>query len=181
VDVAAWKDLSTSEGGLHDVTSWSQQVGELGITSDLKVVVYGDRVTDAARIWWLLKYVGVKHVMILDGGWQLWTDADGAQEEDVHQVAQVEFKPSFQENRLEEIDSLKDLVRIGTAQIIDTRSKEEFTGEVVRGDRGGHIQDATHLDWADLVADDGRFKSKDELLKLFVEQGISPNQSAVCY
>ena len=70
VDVGDWKNLATADNGLHDARGWAAKLGPLGITSKTHVVVYGGRLTDTARIWWLLKYLGVKNASLLNGSWE---------------------------------------------------------------------------------------------------------------
>jgi len=146
------------------------------------VVVYGSSLSDAARVWWTLKYLGVQKVTILDGGWQLWTKEKRATETDVLMYKGMKkFEPKFQADRLEEIDSLKKNVQAGKVTVVDTRTADEFTGKEVRGKRGGHIPDAKHLEWKEMLAEDGRFKSPEKLRELFKQRGIQPDQTAVCY
>jgi thiosulfate/3-mercaptopyruvate sulfurtransferase len=60
VDVGGWKTLATADRGLHAAKGWAEKLGSLGITPKSHVVVYGGRLTNSARIWWLLKYACVK-------------------------------------------------------------------------------------------------------------------------
>ena len=70
VDVGKWTALAHSEGGFENARAWSDEVGKLGIDGKTAVVVYGSSLTSTARVWWTLKYLGVKEVLVLDGGWQ---------------------------------------------------------------------------------------------------------------
>lgn len=172
VDVAEWKALVASPNGLHDTTRWAKTIGELGLeTKDAHVVVYGDKHSNTARVWWLLKYVGVSNVSILDGGWPYWVKTGGATETTVSTVSATPFEPNFQQERLAEIDPLKK--SLGSVTVVDTRSSEEFAA--------GHIATATRLEWKTLIADDGRFKTKAELRQIFRESNILPADMAVCY
>lgn len=56
------------------------RAGELGITPDTTVVVYSNDLVFAARLWWLLKYLGVTDVRMLNGGYAAWTGAGYAGE-----------------------------------------------------------------------------------------------------
>jgi thiosulfate/3-mercaptopyruvate sulfurtransferase len=94
-------------------------------------------------------------------------------------VEAVKFEPKFQADRLEEIDALKKGVGSGAVTVVDTRSRDEFTGKDIRGKRGGHIPGAKHLEWKELLAEDGRFKSPEQLRALFRQRGIVPEQTAV--
>ena len=71
VDHDAWK---AAFGDGRDAKGWSERIGKLGIGSDSKVGVYDDLgQKNAGRIWWLLRYWGVNHVRLLNGGWKAWT------------------------------------------------------------------------------------------------------------
>jgi thiosulfate/3-mercaptopyruvate sulfurtransferase len=179
VDVKGWQDLGKKEGGFHDAKTWGDKVGRLGIGHDSRIVVYGSNLTDTARVWWTLKYLGLREVAILDGGWRLWVAEKQPADTASPKIEAVKFEPKFQAERLEEIDSLKKSVRSGKVTVVDARSADEFTGKDVRGKRGGRIPGAKNLEWKELLADDGRFKSPERLRELFRKRGIEPEQTAV--
>jgi thiosulfate/3-mercaptopyruvate sulfurtransferase len=179
VDVKAWQELGKKVRGFQDAKAWGAKVGQLGVGHDAQVVVYGSTLTDTARIWWTLKYLGHPNVAILDGGWELWAKEKRPTDAAVPTIEAVKFEPKFQADRLEEIESLKKSIKAGKATVVDARSKDEFTGKEVRGKRGGHIPGAKHLEWKELLAEDGRFKTPDQLRELFRQQGIHPDQNAV--
>lgn len=173
VDVGDWKNLAVAENGLHDAKGWGAKVSALGITGGSQVVVYGSKVSDAARIWWLLKYVGVKNASLLNGGWEWWTKKDRPVEKSTPQLKVTEFSPKFQSDRLAEIDSVKTSLKSDQVKVVDTRSDSEFAG--------GRIPNSVHLEWKHLLAEDGRFKTPAQLKELFRKQGILPAETAVCY
>ncbi|HEY7425094.1 MAG TPA: rhodanese-like domain-containing protein [Gemmataceae bacterium] len=179
VDVKSWQDLGKKDGGFHDAHPWGEKVGQLGLSHDSQVIVYGSALTDTARIWWTLKYLGLQNVALLDGGWALWSKERRPSETSSPVVEARKFEPKFQADRLEEIDSMKKAVRSGAVTVVDTRSRDEFTGQEVRGKRGGHIPGAKHLEWKELLAEDGRLKSPEQLRALFRRRGIEPEQTAV--
>jgi len=173
VEVGDWKNLSTADGGLRDTKGWTDKVSPLGLRKEMHVVVYGSKLSDTARIWWLLKYVGVKNASILNGGWECWMKKERPTETSMPNISATEFKPDFQADRLEEIDSLKRLLNSPTVKFVDTRSIGEFSD--------GRIPGSAHLEWKELVAEDGRFKTKTQLQQLFRKRGIVPSETAVCY
>jgi thiosulfate/3-mercaptopyruvate sulfurtransferase len=181
VDVASWQDLGKRQGGFRDAKAWGEKVGSLGVGRDSQVVVYGEALPNAGRIWWTLKYVGVPNVALLNGGWELWTNEDRPTATEVIEVARTDFEPRFDADRLEEIESLKSSLVTGKIKVVDTRSREEFTGADVRGKRGGHIPGAIHLEWKELLAKDGRFKTPEQLRELFRSRGILSDATAACY
>jgi thiosulfate/3-mercaptopyruvate sulfurtransferase len=173
VDAGDWRTLATADGGLHDAKGWSEKLGSLGITSKSHVVVYGGQLTDSARIWWLLKYVGVGDVSLLNGGFEPWAKHDRPTETSPPKIAATEFTPKFQADRLAEIDTLKKSLKSDKLKVVDTRSDDEFAN--------GRIPNAAHLEWKELLAEDGRFKTTMQLQELFRKRGIMLDETAVCY
>lgn len=173
VDIGVWKGLATSPNGLNDSANWSKLVGEIGVTSTSHVVVYGDNISNSARIWWLLKYVGVKNVALLDGGWDHWTKANLRVEPKTPTVAATEFVVEFQTDRVADLDEVNASHTSDEFHVVDTRSDGEF--------KAGRVPKSTHLEWTHLIADDGRFKSRKQLDALFREYRIEPEQTTVCY
>lgn len=182
VDVSRWRSLALSEGGLRDAQAWSEILGSLGIDPLTNVVVYSDRPTDATRIWWTLKYVGLENAAVLDGGWSYWTESGGEQSRAAVEVEPADFQPEFQPGRLAEIDDLKQsLEREGELTVVDARSQQEFEGTGGPGARLGRIPGAVHLEWKELLRPDGRFKSKDELQAIFEQRNVDRQKRAVTY
>jgi thiosulfate/3-mercaptopyruvate sulfurtransferase len=179
VDVKGWQDLGRKDGGFRDARAWGEKVGRLGVGRDSRVVVYGSALPDTARVWWTLKYLGVEDVAILDGGWGLWSKEKRPSETAATAVEAVKYEPKFQADRLEEMDALKKAVGSGAVTVVDTRSRAEYTGKEVRGSRGGHIPGAKHLEWKELLAEDGRLRSPEQLRALFRRRGIEPDRTAV--
>jgi len=179
VEVKSWQEQGRKPGGFRDAAAWASLVGALGITQQSRVVVYGDQLPETARVWWLLKYLGLKEVVILDGGWAAWQKAGLPTSNRLVQPVATTFKPDFQADRLEEIDSLKNAVATGNPRVMDARSSDEFTGKDNRGKRGGHIPGSTHLEWKELLDQDGRFLAAPALRDLFKRKGITPEDTLI--
>ena len=163
--------------------NWAKLIGVLGIDTDASVVVYDDnRTKDAARIWWILRYWGIKNVRLLNGGWAAWRATDGAvaKEEPVIPVRTGKLVP--QAARLASKGSVLELLKGQDSQIIDARSTQEFCGEAVTAKRNGSMPGAKHLDWSEVIdLKTQKFKTSEELTKLFREAGIDPSRPAVTH
>jgi thiosulfate/3-mercaptopyruvate sulfurtransferase len=177
VDHDAWND-SFDDGG--DVAGWSERIGDLGIGVDSKVVVY-DQVpsTRGARVWWILRYWGLDHVRMLNGGWRNWTALDLPTTSDQAEcISPVEFRAMPRTARLIQIDQILDSLADHTLQVVDARAEDEFCGVDLKENlRGGAIPKARHLTWTDLLdPETDRFKSPAELQRLFDDAGIDLNR-----
>jgi thiosulfate/3-mercaptopyruvate sulfurtransferase len=173
VDVEAWK-AAFGEG--TDVAGWSKRIGDLGIGRDSSVVVYDDLAAkDAARIWWTLRYWGLKDARLLNGGWKAWTAEELPTSAEPPEPAKpVVFQGKPRAKRLVTKGQMLDLLNGERLQILDVRSDDEFCGvDKKENKRAGAIPGAKHLEWSNLIdkATD-RFKSPEELRRLFQDAGI---------
>jgi thiosulfate/3-mercaptopyruvate sulfurtransferase len=180
VDHEAWAKAFNAG---QDAETWAKLIGGLGINADTPVIVYDvNRAKDAARIWWILRYWGVKDVRLLNGGWTAWRAADGAVARGETAVAARSVKLTPEAARLSSKGQLLESLREGSGQVIDARSTQEFCGEAVTAKRNGSIPGAKHFEWSDVIdAKTQKFKSAEELTKLFREAGIDPDRPAVTY
>ena len=179
IDLADWKSASLSPDGLDSAVHWSERIGSLGITTDSEVVVYGQSPTNAARAWWILKYVGVEQVAMLDGGWTAWLESSAATDDMPPVIASVEFTPRFQSDRLARIQQLAS--EESNSTIIDTRSDGEFNGTDGPGERRGHIPGAVQIEWSEFMTEDGRFRTSAEIQAMLVERGVEPGSQQVVH
>jgi thiosulfate/3-mercaptopyruvate sulfurtransferase len=175
---ARWVDHAEWAKGFadgKDAAGWSKRIGALGIAADTRVVVYDDnRSKDAARIWWVLRYWGVKDVRLLNGGWVGWTAGKHPTETAEPRVAVVPFTAVAAPDRLATKDDLLKSLSDGKLQIIDARSEKEFCGiDALTNKRAGAIPGAKQLEWIDLIDNDThRFKPPADLAKLFDAAGV---------
>jgi thiosulfate/3-mercaptopyruvate sulfurtransferase len=183
---AIWLDAVTWERAFkdgQDAKGWAERIGALGVSADTPVVVYDNNLSkDAARMWWILRYWGVRDVRLLNGGWRAWKAAGGRVEEREHAPLVIEAKLSPDRERLGTKEQVKKWVEGKAGQILDARSTGEYCGEADTAKRNGAIPGAKHLEWSDtLDKKTGRFKSAAELGKMFREAGINPARPTTTY
>lgn len=181
VDISAWG--KAFEKG-QDKGEWSKRIGGMGIDASTPVVVYGDaKKPEVARLWWLLRYWGVKDVRLLNGGWQAWRAAKGEEETTENKPTAVAAKLTPQEERLATKEQLlKGLKSGGLGQVLDARSEKEYCGDDDRAKRSGTVPGSKHLEWVQLLdPKTGRFKSAAQITKLFASAGIDPKKPATTF
>jgi thiosulfate/3-mercaptopyruvate sulfurtransferase len=68
--------------------------------------------------------------------------------------------------------------------LVDVRSPAEYSGEIIAppgmaetAQRAGHIPGAANIPWSKAVAEDGTYRPKEELIKLYGDQGIVANDA----
>ncbi len=131
-----------------------------GVSSDTQVVAYDAHGgMFAARLWWLLRWLGHPAVAVLDGGVAAWQAAGQALSTDTPTPSPGNFaeRPSL----VPQVDADTVLANIGsgTRTVIDARAADRFRGENETMDPvGGHIPGAKNRFFKDNLAADGRFK-----------------------
>jgi thiosulfate/3-mercaptopyruvate sulfurtransferase len=181
VDAADWAKAFAER---QDEDPWAVRVAYVGLTANARVLIYDDnQARDAARIWFILHYLGLNDVRLLNGGMAAWKANKGkvtAEDPGVAVPQLVELK--IQAARLTTKDELLKLLKDKPPQIIDARSTGEYCGTQETAKRNGAIPGAKHLEWSDTIdKKTGRFKSADELTKLFKDAGIDPSKPAITY
>ena len=168
------RDLSTRPTGrngrhpLPERTDFAATAGvRLGITPATQVVVY-DRQQSmfAARLWWMLRWLGHAPVAVLDGGFAAWQAIGGAVESGpVTPHAQPAYPIGHLPSPLAPtIDAASLQAQLGRLALIDARAPERFRGDVEPLDaQAGHIPGACNRFFKDNLALDGRFKPADVL------------------
>lgn len=182
VDAPVW---TKAFGDGKDAKAWSKRIGDLGIGPDSKVVVYdGGIVGDAARMWWILRYWGVRDARLLNGGWPAWKKAGSPLETSKPKPPKAaKFVAVPETIRLATKTQLLDSLKQHSLQIVDARSPEEFCGvDKRKNKRGGAIPGAKNLDWVNLLDKDSRrFKSAPELRKIFADAHIDLDQPTAAH
>src|SRR4029079_19577545 len=104
-----------------------KRIGMLGIAADAKVIVYDDASSrDAARVWWILRYWGVRDVRLLNGGYGGWEAGKHPEETAAAAPERVRFVAKADTARLATREQLLKALDGGKLQIVDARSEKEF-------------------------------------------------------
>lgn len=149
-------------------------MGRLGIGDGIYVVVYDHKGGQfATRLWWALGYYGHDRAAVLDGGWATWTAEGRPTSTAPAHPAPATFTPRPRPERRATVDEMLAHSERGDATIVDARDREQYTGELARGEKGGHIPGARNLHSARLFNPDGTWKSDEELRRVLHEAGLS--------
>jgi thiosulfate/3-mercaptopyruvate sulfurtransferase len=153
-------------GGRHplpDLPTLAAKLSKMGITEQTLVVAYDNsRFAFAARLWWLLKYMGHDRTAVLNGGFS------------AHQAAGL---PMTQEISSEQsglfVLSLRPALAVDRAgvqqrqphvKLVDAREGERYRGEREPIDPvAGHIPGAMNYPWQQVTNEDGKMRSPQDL------------------
>jgi thiosulfate/3-mercaptopyruvate sulfurtransferase len=179
VDAAA---LSKAFSADTNDEGWAKRLGKLGVNIDSPVVVYGDDWREAARLWFILRYWGVKDVKLLNGGWTAWKAEKRHVSTQRENPKPVKGKVSPAANRVATKNQMLDLLKEKSALILDVRSKDEFCGDAGTARKKGSIPGAVHLEWIDFVnRDTQKLKSAGEIAPMLERAGITRSKPVVTY
>lgn len=162
---------------------------DYGITADTTVVLYGGDPVAAYRVAAILKYMGVKDVRVLNGGYAAWTTAGYEQETKANEKAPVaSFGAKVPVNRGYIVDPPEAKAILADkkgSKLVDIRSWDEFTGKIsgysyitAKGRPAGSVWGH---DLADFRNIDLTMRNGAEIAAMWKEWGITPEQRVAFY
>jgi thiosulfate/3-mercaptopyruvate sulfurtransferase len=173
------RDLSAPVGphtGRHPLPApeaFAARMGGFGIGKHTQVVAYDEaNGSFAARLWWMLRWLGHPNVAVLDGGLKAWTAAGGElQSGDVDRQEAPHAHPHGELHPLQpdaggvvSTDDLQQALRKPGTLLIDARGKERYTGQAEPIDSAaGHIPGALNHPFTANLDADNRFLPAAEL------------------
>ncbi len=189
---ATWHEFSdpkaVAKGLLHPDTSLlERKIRELGVNNDSDIVIYSnpfDNWGDEGRMFWMLQYLGLTNLKILDGGWVKWVAEERPYEHGTASPKSGDFRASPVTELIMMKDELKQLVKRPHPEslIADARSLEEYAGkEVVGIPRPGHIPSAISVPWNTFLKPDATLKDFDEIKTSLQEKGLNDTMEVICY
>ena len=182
VDIQRAEEIAARPGGLTDRDAWLDWIAPLGLYPGVRVqIMDGARQLDAARVWFLLRYLGVEPVGLINGNFPLWKAQRREMTREVSERPDLTFPVDFQRDRLATRDDVLNSLQSNDAQIIDARSIEEWAGTKMRSKRGGHIPTACRIEWSDLVDQEGKFLPRAKLQTRFNQAGLRPGEPVITH
>jgi thiosulfate/3-mercaptopyruvate sulfurtransferase len=169
------EDLSAPKSGrngrhpLPDPERFARRVGELGISNSSQVVAYdASGGYYAARMWWMLRWLGHESAAVLDGGWDAWRKAPHPITDQIPVIKAARFTVRLRSDVAYESAAI--VANLGTsgALLLDARSPDRYRGENETLDPvAGHIPGAANRFFKLNLDADGGFKPPSALREEF--------------
>jgi thiosulfate/3-mercaptopyruvate sulfurtransferase len=182
------RDLSgtlTPMSGRHPLPGHlhlAETFGRLGIGNDSQVVAYDEsNGAYAARLWWLLRWLGHTRVAVLNGGLRAWQAAGLPVESGDVAATPRTFRPTVRPGAWVSTAELETELPAGRLALVDARAADRFAGRNETLDPvAGHVPGARNHPFAGNLDADGRFLPAEELRKRWLAtlRGESPARTA---
>ncbi len=174
------KKLQNPQGRLLPAEEMAEVFGAAGLDDDLVPVLYdGSDGRNAAMHAWILEYLGRRDVHVMEQLYDRWKEEG---REVLYRPVPTESRSFTPRIELSIRASLDDAASPGAAKLLDTRSVEEYRGEVEMDLRPGHIPGAAHLTWTELSGRDGNMRiDEGQVEEALSSIGISRGDSIIAY
>lgn len=174
---------STGRHPLPDAGVLQARLRRAGLNKTDQVVVYdAGPGLFAARVWWLLRWLGHTQVRVLDGGFKAWVEAGlPISQETPRPVPEGNFTGEPDNRKLMAAADILQRLDDASLQLLDARAPARFSGELEPIDPvAGHIPGAANLPCADNTGADGRWLTPEHLAARF-EPWLEPGTELVSY
>ena len=161
-------ELSNAESplqfGMPSPEAFAAAMGALGVGDDTRVVIYDNMGSSwAARVWWMLRWIGFDRAALLDGGLNAWTAAGG----------ELSTKPVLRSARTLTVNLRPELIADqeevrasidnDAVNLVDSLPEIHYRGEWTMYDQPGHIPGAVNVPVTSLFDEAGQFRTDEEL------------------
>ncbi|HSF17485.1 MAG TPA: sulfurtransferase [Vicinamibacteria bacterium] len=181
------RDLSAPPSGtngrhpLPSIVKMTDRFSQWGIDEAVRVIVYdtaGGQI--AARLWWMLRFLGHDAVSVLDGGLAAYEASGGPLARNHERRSPRRFEPRVREAMRIDVDALRKTLE--NHLLLDARAPERFRGDAEPLDPvAGHIPGARNLPSSTNLDERGRFLPEQELRKRFSAVIEGGGDSVVSY
>jgi len=158
---------------LPDREAFAAALAVLGANRDTQIVAYDNAGgMYAARLWWLLRWIGHDAVAVLDGGIGAWKAAGQAlSTEPPAPRAPGDLAARAGRQRTLTYAEMREALKSGGHVVLDARAPDRYRGENETLDKvGGHIPGARNRFFRDNLGADGRFLPPEQLRRAFTER-----------
>jgi len=182
-----WRGPAGNPGELPAIGQLTELLRSLGLTPATHAVVVssGSDATDfgaAARVYWTLKYLGLKELSLLNGGVKAWGDAKLPQDKAVAQVAPSGYTPQPDASLIATREEVLQDVNSHSTVLVDSRPKDFFRGESRHpaSKVPGTVQGAINVEYSRFFADEKSGILRPEKVQE-AASAVDPKKDAVAF
>ena len=145
-DLSAPKTGRNGRHPLPDPDWFARRIGALGVGNGSQVVAYdASGGYYAARLWWMLRWVGHQAAAVLDGGWDAWLKAVHPVTDRLPAITAARFTARVQNKAVLDAGSILESRGRPGPLLLDARAPNRYRGENETLDPvAGHIPGAVN-------------------------------------
>ncbi|MFN0315373.1 MAG: sulfurtransferase [Burkholderiales bacterium] len=160
------KNLSgpkTGKNGRHPLPepqSFARWLGDMGASNDSQIIGYDSTGgTYAARLWWMVRWLGHQRVAVLDGGWDAWVRSGFSVTHEKPSPRSAAFHMQLRKDASVDANFIVRDLESQTYHVLDARANDRFHGKNETIDPiGGHIPGAANRFFKENLDAQSRFK-----------------------
>lgn len=166
-------------GACPEISTLCAVMAYLGIDNSKKVVLYDDEGGGwAGRMAWSMDLLGLNNWQYLNGGIVPWIKDGFPTESTVNQPNSIEVNSVVEPCSMTRIlaDEIINSLENSDFAIWDARSPGEYSGDIIRSSRGGHIPGAINLEWTQLMDRDNNLRIRKDAQQILDDLGLSKDK-----
>ena len=149
-------------------------VNSLGIDDETPVVVYDDTFGAlASRVAWTLEWIGHSDVTLLETTYSKWKSLGLENDSNIPEISNKEHSLNLQSDILATSDYLESAKTRDDVILIDNRERLNYLEQ--------HIPGAVSLPYRTLASNDKILRSKEDMVRLLDNRGISADSEIITY
>tara|TARA_B110000971_G_C19938420_1_gene467542 strand:+ start:189 stop:1025 length:837 start_codon:yes stop_codon:yes gene_type:complete len=170
-------------GKLPEMEQLENIIRYLGISAHSHVVIYDDEGGGwAGRFAWTLDLLGYHNWSYLNGGIVAWIKEGFVTEAQTNQPVPSETTISIANSEvLISADEIIGQLDNPDFVVWDARSPGEYSGDMVRSARGGHIPGAINIEWTELMDRQRNLRIRDDAEAILTAAGLGREKSVTTH
>jgi len=164
--------------------TFESKMQNIGLSDNSRVFIYdsGNHLS-STRLFYALEYYGFGNAAVVNGGIQGWLDASLPIGNQHTGYDEGDFDVNVNETVMCDFDTVVAASQSENQIIFDARSAEEYSGEEVRAERGGHIPNAINFEWNNVLESEGTpyYLPADSIQTMLNEFGITPDKEIITH
>jgi len=148
---------------------FANAMSALGVSDNSRVVLYdGGGSAWAARVWWMLRWIGFDRAALLDGGLGAWASVGYPMSTEAAIRPAGTLTVALRPELIVDKEEVHAAIGDDSVNIIDALSAPVYRGDAIMYARPGHIAGASNVPMSSLLDDAGYFRPANELDELLV-------------
>jgi len=169
-------------GRLPSVEKLQTLMSSLGLKPNTHVVAYDDEGGGwAGRLIWVLDVLGHKHYSYLNGGKVAWKSEGLPLEQKENKAEPSHYQAHIDSSMLIEIPDILQGIEKQNIDIWDARSPEEFRGEKILAQKGGHIPGAINCEWTSMMDPENGLRFREDAETHLLQLGFTKDRPIITH